>query len=374
MSEPAYLKTVASLASDVVAKHAAAVDKQARFPQESIDALGQAGLLGLISDVEVGGQGQGIRAAAEVVEVLAQECGSTAMVLCMHYCGTAVLEQLGPLGVRRDIAAGRHLSTLAFSEMGSRSHFWAPVGSARQVAGGVQLDAKKSWVTTAGRATAYVWSSQPAQGGEASTLWLVPRDTPGVRAGPAYDGLGLRGNDSTSVTAEAAVVPESTRLGPDGGGFGVMMETVLPYFNVMNAACSIGMMEAAVKRSAAHVGSTRYMHLDSSLADLPTVRAYVARMRLQTDQARALWTDTLSAIESGREDTMLRVLETKASAAEAALAVTSTAMRVCGGAAYRREVGVERCFRDAQAASIMAPTTDVLYDFIGKAVCGLPLF
>jgi alkylation response protein AidB-like acyl-CoA dehydrogenase len=49
-------------------------------------------------------------------------------------------------------------------------------------------------------------------------------------------------------------------------------------------------------------------------------------------------------------------------------------MRICGGAAYRKEVGVERIFRDAQAASIMAPTTDQLYDFIGKAVAGLPLF
>ena len=71
---------------------------------------------------------------------------------------------------------------------------------------------------------------------------------------------------------------------------------------------------------------------------------------------------------------MLRVLEVKAAAAETALEVVSLGMRVCGGAAYRREVGVERYFRDGQAASVMAPTTDQLYDFIGKAVCGLPLF
>jgi alkylation response protein AidB-like acyl-CoA dehydrogenase len=71
---------------------------------------------------------------------------------------------------------------------------------------------------------------------------------------------------------------------------------------------------------------------------------------------------------------MLRVLECKAAAAEMALEVLATAMRVCGGAAYRREIAVERTFRDAQAASVMAPTTDQLYDFIGKAVCGLPLF
>lgn len=71
---------------------------------------------------------------------------------------------------------------------------------------------------------------------------------------------------------------------------------------------------------------------------------------------------------------MLRVMQVKVSAAEAALDVTDTAMRVCGGAAFRRDVGVERNFRDARAASVMAPTSDVLYDFIGKAVCGMPVF
>ena len=60
--------------------------------------------------------------------------------------------------------------------------------------------------------------------------------------------------------------------------------------------------------------------------------------------------------------------------AESDWAVTDLAMRVCGGAAFRKEVGVERNFRDARAATVMAPTTDALYDFIGKAVCGLPLF
>ncbi len=97
-------------------------------------------------------------------------------------------------------------------------------------------------------------------------------------------------------------------------------------------------------------------------------------MQVKTDLARALLLDTCDALESGRADAMLRVLEVKAAAGESATEVTDLAMRVCGGAAFRQEVGVERNFRDARAATVMAPTTDVLYDFIGKAVCGLPLF
>ncbi len=97
-------------------------------------------------------------------------------------------------------------------------------------------------------------------------------------------------------------------------------------------------------------------------------------MQIKTDMAKLLLDDTITALEQNRPDAMLRVLECKAAAGEAATEVLDTAMRVCGGIAFRKDVGVERYFRDTRAAGIMAPTTDVLYDFIGKAVTGLPLF
>ena len=117
-----------------------------------------------------------------------------------------------------------------------------------------------------------------------------------------------------------------------------------------------------------------YENSGSRLADLSTIRNYVARMRMKTDMAKSLLDDTIAAMETGRPDTMLRVLECKAAAGETATEVLDLAMRVCGGSAFRNEVGVERFFRDARAAGVMSPTTDMLYDFIGKAVCGMPLF
>jgi alkylation response protein AidB-like acyl-CoA dehydrogenase len=249
------------------------------------------------------------------------------------------------------------------------------VSTAEKMDGGqVRLHARKSWVTSASHATAYVWSSRPVAAEGASTIWLVPRETAGLRIGATFDGLGLRGNDSVPVTAEAASLPASAMLGEDGQGLSLMLETVLPVFNLLTAACSVGMMEAAVERSAAHAAGTKFEHTASSLADLPTLRAYIARMRVATDMARCLLLDTAAAMEAGRPDAMLRVLECKAAAGESAGQVLDTAMRVCGGAAFRREVGVERVFRDSRAANVMAPTTDQLYDFIGKAVCGLPVF
>lgn len=360
----------------LAAQHAARVDQEAVFPRATLDAARDAGLLALTTSREHGGHGGSLRDAALVVERIARECASSAMVLTMHYAANAVLEAHGPPALRREFGAGRQLGTLAFSEAGSRSQFWAPVSTARVEGEEVVLDAQKSWVTSANAATLYVWSSRPTAGSEASTLWLVPNRRPGLTLQGGYEGMGLRGNDSSPVTAKSLRIPAANRLGEDGAGFAVMMQDVLPTFCVLIAAGSIGLMETAVLRTAEHAGGKRYAHLptSSALADLPTIRAYVARMRIDADAARTLWLDTIGALETGRADAMLRVLEVKVACAEAALRVVDSAMRVCGGLAYRKEVGVERAFRDARAAMVMAPTSDQLYDFIGKAVCGMPLF
>ena len=114
--------------------------------------------------------------------------------------------------------------------------------------------------------------------------------------------------------------------------------------------------------------------MGSYLADLPNLRERLARMRIQTDKTRAHLSMVLDKLESGAPDAMLGVLSAKASASGAAKEVTDLAMETCGGAAFSRHLSVERNFRDARAASVMAPTTDVLHDFIGKALCGMPLF
>ena len=357
-----------------IGPNATRTDVEGRYPQENLAALREAGLLGLLSATAVGGEGLGPRAATDVVERIAEHCSSTAMIICMHYAATAVIEAYGDDEVRRSIAAGDHVSTLAFSERGSRSHFWAPVSSAQPDGDQVRLDAHKSWVTGAGHAQSYVWSSQSMAGEGPSSLWLVPSATEGLKIDAPFDGLGLRGNESSPVSATGALIPASNALGPDGGGFDVMMGTVLPWFNTMNAAMSIGVMNAAVTRSAGHLSSSRLEHLDQSLADNPINRLHLAHAKVRAEQASALLDRAVTAIETGSDGAMLQVLMIKAAAGDAANEVLDICMRVCGGSAFRKEVGVERLFRDARAAAVMAPTSDALYDFIGKALCDLPLF
>ncbi|MGH8908878.1 MAG: acyl-CoA dehydrogenase family protein [Egibacteraceae bacterium] len=369
-----YLDAVDAVVAEVVAPQARAVDQDGVFPRAAVEALGEAGLLGLTCATETGGGGQGMRAAADVVERLAAACGSTAMVMLMHYAAVAAIEAYGPKEVRQELAAGRHLSTLAFSEAGSRSHFWSPRGTATAVNGTVRLDARKSWVTSAGQADSYVWSSRPLGGDAPMTLWLVPASARGLAVAGDFDGLGLRGNGSRPMTADGLTVDPAAMLGEDGSGLDIALTVPLPWFLVLNAAFCVGLMEAATADASAHVTATRLEHLGQSLAQQPVTRLELARLRLRTDGARAFLADTLDALESGREDALLRVLEVKAAAGEAVIAVTDGAMKVCGGAAFRKELGLERRFRDARAARVMAPTTDALLDFVGRVTTGLPLF
>jgi len=348
----------------VVSPAARETDASGKFPTGAVAALGTAGLLG--PDI-------GLRDAADVVRNLAGACGSTAMVTLMHYAATAVVGTYGPPAVREAIADGRHLTTLAFSEAGSRSHFWAPLGTATAVGDEVRLDARKSWVTSASQADSYVWSSRPLAADGPMTLWLVPSTAPGLTTPEPFDGLGLRGNNSMPVISDGVMVPPSAMLGSDGAGLDIALAAALPWFLVLSAAFSVGLMEATLAETGAHLRSTRLEHLGQTLADQPVVRADHARMRLALDQASALLEYALAALESGRDDATLRVLEVKAAAGEAAIQVTDLAMKVAGGAAFRKEVGTERRFRDARAARVMAPTTDALLDFIGRAINGLPL-
>ena len=375
--------SASAVARNVLAPAAADNDKRGRFSIEAIEQLGRAGLLGLMLPADVGGAALGPRAFADVVATLAEVDASVAMVFLMHGVASVTIAAAprtpGLEGVLRAMASGRHLSTLAFSETGSRSHFWAPVSRAESAnGGGARLTARKSFVTSAGHAHSYVTSSLSPKSTSLtdSTLYLVLAESPGLTVAGAWDGLGMRANASSPMLLDGCIVPLELRLTAEGGGFQAMLDTVLPLFNLGQAAVSLGLCRATVAATMAHLKSAKFEHLGSaSLGEsLPNLRAQLATMQIETDGLQARLDDTIRHLEHPGELTMLRVLEAKAAAGETAIAVTALAMRTCGGAAFSRHTGIERFFRDAQAGAVMAPTTDVLREFIGKSLLGLPLF
>jgi alkylation response protein AidB-like acyl-CoA dehydrogenase len=370
----------AILASRELAEYAVDVDVNARFPSESVRALAREGFLGMCVPKEFGGSGQGPRVFAAVAEALAQGCCSTAMIFVMHVSAAQAIASSTTLArkteVLREIAMGNHLTTLAFSERGSRSHFWAPVSALAEMDGAFVVSAQKSWVTSASHADSYVASSQKpgAASPLESTIYLINRNNRGVKVQSRFDGLGLRGNDSAPVLFEDVSVAVGDLISALGEGAGTMLNVVLPWFNIGTAAMANGVSRSAITATAAHLQRTEFTYIGSSLRDLPTLRARLADMNVRLEQARALLEYTLKEIEKPSDATVLFVLQTRLASIEAAIEVTDLAMKACGGAAFSRHLPVERMFRDARAGWVMAPTADHLREFVGRILTGLPLF
>src|SRR5580692_8735995 len=210
MTHEAAVLKAREIASRVLAPSAGQNDKAGRFAAEAVASLGESGLLGLMLPADVGGLGLGPRTFAAVMATLAEADASVAMVYLMHILGTVAIVTARPSAAQalapilREIGAGRHLSTLAFSEAGSRSHFWAPISRAHRNGNGVNISAKKSWVTSAGHAHSYVVSALAPEGAGPtdSTLYLVAAETRGLTVAGPWDGLGLRANASAPIGLE----------------------------------------------------------------------------------------------------------------------------------------------------------------------------
>lgn len=375
-----HVLTASRIASETALPNAADVDQKGRFPNESLSALANAGLHGLCLPKEVGGKGEGMRAFAGVVEELAAACASTAMIYVMHVAATQAIVASTTFEDRdsllSEIASGKHLTTLAFSETGSRSQFWAPVSQLEESNGHYLASASKSWVTSANHADSYISSAQKpgAVSPLESTVYFVRQKSKGVQVTSSFNGLGLRGNDSAPVTLSEYEVTKSNLISPQGEGPKIILEVILPWFAIGSAAMANGLCRAAVQGTAKHLTESGFAHDGSKLRDLPNLRARLAEMSVRTEQSRSLLGHTLDQIENPSEVTPLFVLQSRLAALQAAVDVTDLAMKTCGGAAFSKHLPLERLFRDARAGWVMAPTVDHLQDFVGKALTGLPLF
>lgn len=373
------IQKVRDIAQKVIAPAAGDNDETGKWPATSLQAVSGAGLLGLTVPNEAGGLGLGPSDFVAATDEISSACASTAMIFVMHVCATEVIKQSNLPdrdSILSEISNGKHLSTLAFSERGSRSHFWAPVSRAVESGKTHVLNCEKSWVTSAGYADSYIVSSRSTDAASPTdtTLYYVERGASGLTVSGPWNGLGLRANASAPMRLRDCKVPNESRLTGDGGGFEAMLKIVLPWFQLGSAAVSNGIARSALEATALHLVSARLEHLGEPLSSLPTLRARLAKARTALDASLSLTAETAKSVENPDEGTMLKVLEAKAFACEIALDVTDAAMRMCGGAAFSRHLPIERNFRDARAGAVMAPTTDVLYDFIGRAVLNIPLF
>lgn len=210
-----------------------------RFPRVGIEAFGRAGILGLTVAEDVGGQGHGLPEAVDVVQRVAASCPSTATVLARHFAATAVLEAHATHKVRQDIAAGRHLSTLAVADIDG-DDLWSCVGRADVRGYTAQLRSHKRCVVAAGEADSYIWSTRALWADGGSTLWLVPGAAPGLHVPAETHTASPPGTSCADIVADPALVPSTATLGADGIGATILAETAMPWFYALSGAIDLG--------------------------------------------------------------------------------------------------------------------------------------
>lgn len=366
------------VAIDVVAPRAAEVDEHGIWPAHTFAALAEAGLLGLHVPADLGGCEEGLLALAVMTEMLAQACSSSAICYGMHCVGTAVIAAK-PTAYHREhflrpIADGRHITTLSLSEPGSGAHFYLP--STELVADRDEfiVRGRKHFVTNGGHADSYVVSTlaSDATQGEFSCI-LVGRDAPGLRWSGEWDGFGMRGNAAIAMNLDDVRVSRQNLLGEQGDQVWYVFEVIAPYFLIAMAGTFLGIAEAALRFAINHVRTRVYDTTGEALVNADVLQHRVGTLWSRLESARQLLYSAARAGDSGSADALPAILSSKAEVSEVAVHVVNEAMTLCGGVAYRENSTLTRLLRDVRASHVMAPTTDLLRLWTGRALLGLPL-
>ncbi len=365
-----------------IAPHAARVDAECLWPAHALRALGEAGLLALQVPRAFGGHGQGMHALAAITEVIAAACPSSALTFGMHCVGTAVIaaKATDDQAERflRPIASGRHITTLALSEGGSGAHFYLPQTHIRRDGDAFVVNGSKQFVTSGGHADSYVISTLAEQAGDAGdagdfSCLILEANAPGLEWQAPWAGFGMRGNSSRGLGLHDARVPAGNLLGAHGDQVWYVFEVVAPYFLMAMAGTYLGIAQAAVDATEAHLRNRRHAHSGDALADVETLQARFAAMWIAVEKTRALVREAATRGDAGDPDALPYILACKADAGDTAVSVTNEAMTLCGGMAYRDNSRVAQLLRDARASHVMSPTTDLLTLWTGRALLGLPL-
>jgi alkylation response protein AidB-like acyl-CoA dehydrogenase len=367
---------VAALAEKEIAPRAEEYDRLAKFPQESLDALRDAGLLGLRVSKEHGGLGADFLTTCLVVEEIAKKCPSTAMCYKMHLESVEAVSRI-PTALQvekfvRPLAQKKIFAAAPGGESrGQSGTDWRPVSAPETplkiVDGGFVLNnLRKSYVTSAGHADLYLMFCR-VEGGRTEgppDLLIIEADKIEWQTVGEWDGLGMRGNSSTPMIFNG-VVPQENLLGLEleGEEEPVMQKYMSPVLILTYGAAYLGIASGAFELACIE-GDKRFVS-GSRRFDNPINKRRISEMSAQIESARAFLHTAASMADEGRAESLLPYIQAKVICSEVAVRVTQDLMTIFGGTAYARQLPFERYFRDARAGLIMGMANDQAYEIIG---------
>jgi acyl-CoA dehydrogenase len=362
----AHLAALKAIATDVAAANAADVDAKARFPRETIDALQKAKLLSAPIPRELGGAGYGMRELAALCSTLAQACGSSAMVLAMHYIQVACIvrhAKTSPYfqGYLKEIVAHQYVLASMTSENGTFGETRTSICAVERSNGRFKLDKDATTGSYCQHADGILVTCRRAPDSPSSdqVLVLVRKGDYQLTQTTSWDTLGMRGTCSPGFKLESSGAEEQIIPGSFADS---SAQTMVPYSHILWASLWWGIAADAVGRAAEFVrGGAR-----KNPGTVPPTATRLAEVSTQLQSARHNWLalatefDDIDARPNGLADLLsigwaLKMNNLKINASETAPQIVHKALQITGILGYKNDskFSLGRHYRDSLSGALM---------------------
>ena len=347
------------------------VDAESCFPCAGVEALAQAGVGGLLVPPAMGGSGDSRVAWVVAVEEVAAACGSTSLVYAnqMHVAHPLVAfgapaQQLRYVPGLVDCSS---YGSVAITEPDAGSDAASLRTTARPAEGGYRLSGTKTFITSGDRADVVIVFAtvDPTRGAAGVTAFLIGRETPGFGVGRTLHKLGMHGSSTAELHFDDCPVSAEARLGAEGGGFRMLVETMLTS-RLSAAAQGVGLARAAWASTARHLAAQLDPRQRSGQAEqftLAGARARIAAARTLLHRAAAAVdaaTGPVGLSGSGAEAApLLEVAMAKQHCTDLAVELIPELMALLGGDGDSMDLDVERYLRDARVLPIFDGTNQI---------------
>ena len=339
---------------------AAKWDRDDAIPPSAIAKLAEMGLLGMNVPEAWGGLGYDSRTVTMVIEEIARVSAALAIMVAVHNSvGAYPIYAYGTEEQKKKylprLTSGS-VGAFSLSEPGAGSDAAALTTTARRDGDHYVITGEKNWVTNGRHVwTFLVLARTGGPGAKGISAFIIEKDQPGLTIGKSEDKMGLRGSDTVTLAFDHARVPASQRLGAEGEGFKLALQS-LDAGRIGVASQALGVMTAAFHEAARYAQQRQAW--GAPLAKLQAIQFKLAEMERRVQCARLLIRKAAWLKDTG-QDFIRAASMAKLYATEAATWVTHQAVQVHGGYGYVKEYAVERYYRDARVMEIYEGTSEI---------------
>lgn len=355
-------EAVRALCDAKVAPYAAAVDEEARYPQEAADALQAADFHAPHVPEEYGGAGADALATVIVIEEVARACVSSSLIPAVNKLGSLPVMIGGSEELKKKyltkLAAGEGGFSYCLSEPDAGSDAAAQKTTAVRDGDHYVLNGVKRWISNAGVSEFYTTLAvtDPALRTKGISAFVVEKSDEGVSFGAPEKKLGIKGSPTREVYLDNVRIPVDRIIGAEGQGFEIAMQT-LDHTRITIAAQAVGVAQGALDYALGYAKERQ--QFGKSIADFQGLQFLLADMGMKVEAARQLTYAAAGRSERGDKDLTFFGAAAKCFASDAAMEVTVNAVQVLGGYGYTRDYPVERMMRDAKITQIYEGTNQV---------------